>query len=101
MLHSGEQIAIAHVTTCRHHRVGPRCAPTSRADSAHRGFAGEECHGSARQILYPWPNRIGDARVVISDRIAQPTSTTPTRPRRSTASCAGAPSRQSVNQNRA
>ena len=64
MLPSGEQIAIAHGDQ---RAVSPksarRCAPTSRAGSASiEGFAGEEVPTHARgQVLYPWPNRIGEA----------------------------------------
>jgi len=76
MLPSGEQIAIAHgdqraVVT----EVGATLRTYVKGGlSVIKGFAGEEVPTGARgQILYPWPNRIGDAQWSFSDRIAQPT----------------------------
>ena len=76
MLPSGEQIAIAHgdqraVVT----EVGATLRTYVKGGlSVIEGFAGEEVPTGARgQILYPWPNRIGDAQWSFSDRIAQPT----------------------------
>jgi aldose 1-epimerase len=76
MLPSGEQIAIAHgdqraVIT----EVGATLRTYVKGGlSVVEGFAAEEAPTGARgQILYPWPNRIGDAQWSFSDRIAQPT----------------------------
>jgi aldose 1-epimerase len=76
MLPSGEQIAIAHddqraVVT----EVGATLRTYVKGGlNVIEGFAGEEVPTGARgQILYPWPNRIGDAQWSFSDRIAQPT----------------------------
>src|ERR1039457_6994178 len=76
MLPSGEQIAIAHgdqraVVT----EVGATLRTYVKSGvSVIEGFAAEEVPTGARgQILYPWPNRIGDAQWSFSDRIAQPT----------------------------
>lgn len=76
MLPSGEQIAIAHgdqraVIT----EVGATLRTYVKGGlSVIEGFAAEEVPTGARgQILYPWPNRIGDAQWSFSDRIAQPT----------------------------
>lgn len=76
MLPSGEQIAIAH---------GDQRAVVTEVGATLRtyvkggvgvieGFAGEEVPTGARgQLLYPWPNRIGDGQWSFSDRIAKPT----------------------------
>jgi aldose 1-epimerase len=76
MLPSGEQIAIAHgdqraVIT----EVGATLRTYVKGGlSVVEGFAAEEVPTGARgQILYPWPNRIGDVQWSFSDRIAQPT----------------------------
>ncbi|MGH9020123.1 MAG: aldose 1-epimerase family protein [Acidimicrobiales bacterium] len=76
MLPSGEQIAIAHgdqraVVT----EVGATLRTYVKAgDPVVEGFAGEEVPTGARgQLLYPWPNRIGDGRWSFSDRAAEPT----------------------------
>jgi aldose 1-epimerase len=76
MLPSGEQIAIAHgdqraVIT----EVGATLRTYVKGGlSVIEGFAAEEVPTGARgQILYPWPNRIGDKQWSFSDRIAQPT----------------------------
>lgn len=76
MLPSGEQIAIAHgdqraVIT----EVGATLRTYVKGGvSVVEGFVAEEVPTGARgQILYPWPNRIGDAQWSFSDRIAQPT----------------------------
>lgn len=76
MLPSGEQIAIAHgdqraVVT----EVGATLRTYVKGGvSVIEGFAGEEVPTGARgQLLYPWPNRIGDGQWSFSDRIAKPT----------------------------
>jgi aldose 1-epimerase len=76
MLPSGEQIAIAHgdqraVIT----EVGATLRTYVKGGvSVVEGFAAEEVPTGARgQILYPWPNRIGDTQWSFSDRTAQPT----------------------------
>lgn len=74
MLPTGEQIAIAHgdqravITevgaTLRTYVVG--------GVSVVEGFAGEESPTGARgQVLYPWPNRMGDGEWTFSDRRAR------------------------------
>lgn len=76
MLPSGEQIAIAHgdqraVIT----EVGATLRTYVKGGvSVIEGFAGEEVPSGARgQVLYPWPNRIGDGRWSFSERTAHPT----------------------------
>ncbi|HEY5112062.1 MAG TPA: hypothetical protein VII67_07015 [Acidimicrobiales bacterium] len=76
MLPSGEQIAIAHgdqraVVT----EVGATLRTYVKGGvSVVEGFAGEEVPTHARgQVLYPWPNRIGDGEWTFSDRTARPT----------------------------
>jgi len=76
MLPSGEQIAIAHgdqraVIT----EVGATLRTYVKGGlSVIEGFAGEEVPTGARgQVLYPWPNRIGDGKWSFSDRTANPT----------------------------
>jgi len=76
MLPSGEQIAIAHgdqraVVT----EVGATLRTYVKGGvSVIEGFAGDEVPTGARgQILYPWPNRIGDGQWMFSDRVAKPT----------------------------
>ncbi len=76
MLPSGEQIAIAHgdqraVIT----EVGATLRTYVKGGlSVIEGFAGEEVPTGARgQVLYPWPNRIGDGEWSFSDRKASPT----------------------------
>ncbi|HVB51093.1 MAG TPA: aldose 1-epimerase family protein [Acidimicrobiales bacterium] len=76
MLPSGEQIAIAHgdqraVVT----EVGATLRTYVKGGvSVIEGFAGEEVPTHARgQVLYPWPNRIGDGEWTFSDRTARPT----------------------------
>jgi aldose 1-epimerase len=76
MLPSGEQIAIAHgdqrvVVT----EVGATLRTYVKGGvSVIEGFAGEEVPTGARgQLLYPWPNRIGDGPWTFSDRTARPT----------------------------
>jgi aldose 1-epimerase len=76
MLPSGEQIAIAHgdqraVVT----EVGATLRTYVKGGvSVIEGFAGEEVPTGARgQLLYPWPNRIGDREWSFSGRTAQPT----------------------------
>jgi aldose 1-epimerase len=76
MLPSGEQIAIAHgdqraVIT----EVGATLRTYVKGGlSVIEGFAGEEVPTGARgQVLYPWPNRIGDGQWSFSDREASPT----------------------------
>jgi len=76
MLPSGEQIAIAHgdqraVIT----EVGATLRTYVKSGlSVIEGFAGEEVPTGARgQVLYPWPNRIGDSKWSFSDRTAHPT----------------------------
>ena len=104
MLPSGEQIAIAHgdqraVIT----EVGATLRTYVKGGVAvSRGFAGEEVPTGARgQVLFPWPNRIGDGEWTFSDRSAHPTiDDCSTRPP-FMASCAGGPfAIDSVNQNR-
>jgi aldose 1-epimerase len=75
MLPSGEQIAIAHgderaVIT----EVGATLRTFVKGGvSVIEGFAGEEVPTGARgQVLYPWPNRIGDGTWSFSDRTAHP-----------------------------
>jgi aldose 1-epimerase len=76
MLPSGEQIAIAHgdqraVVT----EVGATLRTYVKGGlSVVEGFAGEEVPTHARgQVLYPWPNRIGDGEWTFSGRVARPT----------------------------
>jgi aldose 1-epimerase len=76
MLPSGEQIAIAHgdqraVIT----EVGATLRTYAKGGVAViEGFDGEEVPTGARgQVLYPWPNRIGDGEWTFSDRVAHPT----------------------------
>lgn len=76
MLPSGEQIAIAHgdqraVIT----EVGATLRTYVKGGvSVVEGFAGEEVPTGARgQVLYPWPNRIGDGKWSFSERTAHPT----------------------------
>jgi aldose 1-epimerase len=76
MLPSGEQIAIAHgdqraVIT----EVGATLRTYVKGGvSVVEGFAAEEVPTGARgQVLFPWPNRIGDTHWSFSDRTAQPT----------------------------
>jgi aldose 1-epimerase len=76
MLPSGEQIAIAHgdqraVIT----EVGATLRTYVKGGvSVIEGFAGEEVPTGARgQVLFPWPNRIGDGEWSFSDRTAHPT----------------------------
>jgi aldose 1-epimerase len=75
MLPSGEQIAIAH---------GDQRAVVTEVGATLRtyvkgglgvieGFAGEEVPTGARgQVLYPWPNRMGDGEWTFSGRRAHP-----------------------------
>jgi aldose 1-epimerase len=76
MLPSGEQIAIAHgdqraVIT----EVGATLRTYVKGGvSVIEGFSGEEVPTGARgQVLYPWPNRIGDGEWTFSGRAAHPT----------------------------
>jgi aldose 1-epimerase len=76
MLPSGEQIAIAHgdqraVVT----EVGATLRTYVKGGlSVVEGFAGEEVPTHARgQVLYPWPNRIGEGEWTFSGRVARPT----------------------------
>jgi aldose 1-epimerase len=76
MLPSGEQLAIAHgdqraVVT----EVGATLRTYVKGGVAVvEGFAGEEVPSGARgQLLYPWPNRMGDGQWSFSDRTARPT----------------------------
>ena len=76
MLPSGEQIAIAHgdqraVIT----EVGATLRTyVTGGVSVIEGYAGEEVPTGARgQVLFPWPNRIGDGQWTFSDRTAKPT----------------------------
>ena len=76
MLPSGEQIAIAHgdqraVIT----EVGATLRTYVKGGvSVVEGFAAEEVPTGGRgQLLYPWPNRIGDGSWTFSDRTARPT----------------------------
>jgi aldose 1-epimerase len=76
MLPSGEQIAIAHgdqraVIT----EVGATLRTFVKGGvSVIEGFAGDEVTSHARgQVLFPWPNRIGDGEWTFSGRIARPT----------------------------
>jgi aldose 1-epimerase len=76
MLPSGEQIAIAHgdqraVIT----EVGATLRTFVKGGvSVCEGFAGEEVPTGARgQVLYPWPNRLGDGHWSFSERTAHPT----------------------------
>src|SRR5271154_3203210 len=75
MLPSGEQIAIAHgderaVIT----EVGATLRTFVKGGLAVvEGFAGDETPTGARgQVLYPWPNRMGDGQWTFSDRSAHP-----------------------------
>jgi aldose 1-epimerase len=75
MLPSGEQIAIAHgdqraVVT----EVGATLRTFVKGGvSVIEGFAAEEAPTGARgQVLFPWPNRIGDTPWSFSDRTAKP-----------------------------
>jgi aldose 1-epimerase len=75
MLPSGEQIAIAHgdqraVVT----EVGATLRTYVKGGvSVVEGFAGEEVATNARgQVLYPWPNRMGDGEWSFSGRVAKP-----------------------------
>lgn len=75
MLPSGEQIAIAHgdqraVVT----EVGATLRTYVKGGvSVVEGFAGEEVPTGARgQLLYPWPNRMGDGPWSFSGRTAKP-----------------------------
>ena len=76
MLPSGEQIAIAHGDQ---RAVIAEVGATLRTYvkggvSVVEGFAGEEVPTGARgQVLYPWPNRMGDGQWRFSDRDAVPT----------------------------
>jgi aldose 1-epimerase len=76
MLPSGEQIAIAHgdqraVVT----EVGATLRTYVKGGvSVIEGFSAEEVPTHARgQVLYPWPNRIGDGQWTFSERTAHPT----------------------------
>ena len=75
MLPSGEQIAIAHgdqraVVT----EVGATLRTYVKGGlSVIEGFAGEEVPTGARgQLLFPWPNRIGEGEWTCSGRSARP-----------------------------
>jgi len=75
MLPSGEQIAIAHgdqraVVT----EVGATLRTYVKGGlSVIEGFAGEEVPTGARgQLLFPWPNRIGEGEWTFSGRSARP-----------------------------
>jgi aldose 1-epimerase len=76
MLPSGEQFAIAHgdqraVVT----EVGATLRTYVKGGvSVIEGYSAEEVptHGRG-QVLYPWPNRIGDGEWTFSERIARPT----------------------------
>ncbi len=75
MLPSGEQIAIAHgderaVIT----EVGATLRTFVKGGlSVIEGFAGEEVPTGARgQVLYPWPNRVGEGSWTYSERTALP-----------------------------
>ena len=94
MLPSGEQVAIAHgdqraVIT----EVGATLRTYVKGGVAVvEGFAGEEVPTGARgQVLFPWPNRIGDgdgrSRTALHTRALMTCSTRP----RFTVSCAGGP----------
>ena len=93
MLPSGEQIAIAHgderaVIT----EVGATLRTFVKGGvSVIEGFAGEEVPTGARgQVLYPWPNRMGDGEWTFSERIGASDHRRRRRtPRPSTGSCAG------------
>ncbi len=76
MLPSGEQLAIAHgdqraVVT----EVGATLRTYVKGGVAVvEGYAGEEVPSGARgQLLYPWPNRMGDGQWSFSQRTARPT----------------------------
>lgn len=76
MLPSGEQIAIAHgdqraVIT----EVGATLRTYVKGGvQVTEGFAAEEVSTGARgQVLYPWPNLMGDGEWTFSDRVARPT----------------------------
>ena len=76
MLPSGEQIAIAHgeeraVIT----EVGAVLRTFVNGGlSVIEGFAGEEVPTGARgQVLFPWPNRMGDGEWSFSERTVRPT----------------------------
>jgi len=75
MLPTGEQIAIAHgdqraVVT----EVGATLRTYVKGGvSVIEGFSGGESPAHARgQVLYPWPNRIGDGEWTFSGRVARP-----------------------------
>ncbi len=75
MLPSGEQIAIAHgderaVIT----EVGATLRTFVKGGlSVIEGFAGEEVPTGARgQVLFPWPNRLGDGEWSYSERTGRP-----------------------------
>jgi aldose 1-epimerase len=75
MLPSGEQIAIAHgderaVIT----EVGATLRTFVKGGlSVVEGFAGEEVPTGARgQVLYPWPNRLGEGAWSFSERTGRP-----------------------------
>ena len=75
MLPSGEQIAIAHGDErCVITEVGATLRTFVKGGvSVVEGFAGEEVPTGARgQVLYPWPNRIGEGEWSFSDRTARP-----------------------------
>lgn len=76
MLPSGEQFAIAHgdqraVVT----EVGATLRTYVKGGvSVIEGFAGDEVTPNARgQVLYPWPNRLGDGEWSFSGRVARAT----------------------------
>jgi len=75
MMPSGEQVSIAHgderaIVT----EVGATLRSYEKDGVAVvEGFAGDDVPSGARgQILYPWPNRIGDGEWVFSGRVARP-----------------------------
>ncbi len=75
MLPSGEQIAIAHGDErCVITEVGATLRTFVKGGLAViEGFAGEEVPTGARgQVLYPWPNRVGDGAWSFSDRTGHP-----------------------------
>jgi len=75
MLPSGEQIAIAHGDErCVITEVGATLRTFVKGGvSVVEGFAGEEVPTGARgQVLYPWPNRIGNGEWTFSERAARP-----------------------------
>jgi aldose 1-epimerase len=76
MLPTGEQFAIAHgdqraVVT----EVGATLRTYVKGGlSVIEGFAGEEVPTHARgQVLYPWPNRMGEGEWTFSGRVGRPT----------------------------